>query len=539
MIDNSIIDEVIDVSRCNEVIGDFITLKKSGSNWVGLSPFTNERTPSFTVSLTKNIWKDFSSGKGGNAIAFLMEAQKMSFPDSIKYLCKKYNIDFKQKKRTSYELDNIKNKKECLEALNFSKNYYYNNLKNNIIPKNYLINRGFTPAIVKKFKLGYSLDLWNNFTDEAVANGYISDILEKVDLTVKKDRRNSYDKFRNRLMFPIFDTQNRTIGYGARTLSNDKKEAKYLNSKETFLYKKSFVLYGLNFAVQNIVRQDLCYVTEGYTDVISFHQKDICNTVASCGTALTIEQLKIIKRYTYNVCFVFDGDRAGIEASFKAIDLALGLDLNVSLIKLENSDPDEFSKTQENLQDYLESNSLNFVEYKSSFIDDSKIDEKSRIIKNILKSISFIPEDIKRELYIEEVSRRFNLDVSSSVKEVKTQKKAFKQSLIKSNTYTTPYAISLNKIIESNPKLSLNSVSIPNYIISKVYELEHSILKEFIVDYSFEELIVDVKKEAIVIDEIDEIFKSIKNEFIKTKIESITYEDLNFIQDLIFIKQNL
>lgn len=539
MIENSVIDEIIEVSRCEEVIQDFISLKKSGANWVGLSPFTNEKTPSFTVSATKNIWKDFSSGKGGNAIAFLMQAQKMSFPESLKYLAEKYNIDLKIKKQTFYDLENISNKKECYAALNYSKDYYYNNLKKTKLVQTYLIDRGFTPAIVKKFKLGYSLDSWNDFLNNAIANNYLSDVLEKVDLVFTKDRRTTFDKFRNRLMFPIFDVQSRVIGYGARILIDDKKEAKYLNSRETEFYKKSSVLYGLNFAVSEIVKQDICYVTEGYTDVISFHQKEVCNTVASCGTALTEDQLKIIKRYTHNVCFVFDGDRAGIKATFKAIDLALALDFNVQIIKLIDVDPDEFAKTTDNLSDYLYYNALDFVDYKASFIDDLKIDEKSKIINHIIKSISFISDSIKKELYTSKVSSLFQLKPKQVLIEVENEKKLFKQSYIKRKVNRNSFAFSLNEIAESNPELSIQGISVCNYIIYKIQQLEEPEVPDLEIDFNSVSLFHDQDLEIIIKQQIDDIFKSIKFEFINLKINSVTNENLNFVQDLIFIKQKL
>lgn len=540
MIDNSIIEQIIEVSDCYEVIKDFLPLKKVGTNYVCLSPFTDERTPSFNVSPVKNLWKDYSSGKGGHAVSFLMQARGMNFPEAIKYLGKKYNIEITEnRKPNNFELQKLKNKKSHLAVLEFSKKHFYKNLLNSETTKEYLKGRGFTPKIVKKFNLGYSLDSWNDLTNVAKLNKFSQIYLEEVDLAQCKNRR-YFDKFRNRLMFPIQNIKHEVIGYGARILSDDKKQAKYLNSKESNIYQKSKVLYALNFAIPEIVKQDVCYITEGYTDVISFHQRGVINTVASCGTSLTVEQLKILKRYTHNIVLVFDGDRAGVDATHRSIDLAFQVGLNVSVIKLENVDPDEFAKTTNNLSDYLYENKMNFVNYKASFIDHSKIDEKSTKINDMIKSISLIDDAIKKEIYSIEISKLFDIKVDKVLTISKQQNKASKKLYKKSNTFSSNYLNDLLDIVKMNSNLSIKGISISNYIVLKIQELENGEILDFVVKYKTDKnLVVKETKESILIDEIDRIFKLIKIENVNTKLTNITNENLDYIQDLIYIKQNI
>jgi DNA primase len=540
MISNDVIDKIIEVSNCYEVIKDFIELKKSGTNWVGLSPFSDEKTPSFTVSSAKNIWKDFSSGKGGHAITYLMQAQRMNFPEALKYLGNKYNIEIiENSKRSSFDLQNQSDKKARYSALEFSKNHYYNNLikSNKVIT--YIKSRGFTPQIVKNFQLGYSLNTWTDLLDNAVKNKHNQEDLKDVNL-VTVSKRKYFDKFRNRLMFPISDSQNRVIGYGARTLTDNKKEPKYINSSETNLYKKSFVLYGLNLAIEEIIRQDICYITEGYTDVISFHQSNVKNTVASCGTSLTIDQLKKIKRYTDNIGIIFDGDTAGIKAAYKSIDIALEVGFNVSVLKLTDMDPDNLAKSVKDLGKYINKNLMDFVDYKISFINHSKIDLKAKHINNIIKSVTLIDDSVKRKLYSNKITKIFNLDKADFNKIAETQKNTFKPSLNKSNLFTQDYLNSLNEICKNSTDVSINGISVLNYVILKIQELEDPYLKGFTIDYnSNDNLIINKDKELVLIDEIDTIFDYIKLDYIENKLTNITNEDLNFIQDLIFIKQQI
>jgi DNA primase len=541
MIDNSIVDKIIEVAQCYEVIKDFVTLKKAGANWVGLSPFTDEKTPSFTVSPIKNIWKDYSSGNGGHAVTYLMKARGMNFPDAIKYLGKKYNIEIQENKKfNSYDLRKQKDKKAQYSALDFSKKHFTSNLlTKNDKALQYLKNRGFTSDTMVKFELGYSLDSWTDLLDHSVENKHAQEDLLEVDLLSQKGRRH-FDKFRDRLMFPIVDVQGKTIGYGARILTDDKTQAKYLNSSETALYKKSYVLYGINLAIQEIIREDMCYVVEGYTDVISFHQSGVCNTVASCGTALTIEQLKVIKRYTQNVAFIFDGDRAGTKATYKSIDLALEAGLNVSVLKLKDVDPDELAKSTKDLKQHIVKNLMDFVDYKVTFIDHTKIDAKAKYINNIITSVTLIEDSVKRKLYSNKVTEIFNLDKKDFTKIVQAQKKAFKPSLRKKHVFVSKYISLLNDVCENNPKHSIDGICLLNYVILKIQELEDPILEDFVIDYSDEkDLILNESTELVLKEEISSIFNKIKLEFMNSKLSNIQDENLNFIQDLIYIKQNV
>jgi DNA primase len=543
MIDNLVIEKIIEASDCYEVIKDFVELKRNGSNWTGLSPFTDEKTPSFIVSPVKNIWKDYSSGNGGHAITFLIKARKMNFPEAIKYLGNKYGIEVKDKKK-SYSNSNdalqASTKKSYYAALEFSSNHFHGNLKKNKKTLDYLTGRGFTTEIIDKFNLGYSLNSWDDLYKSSLKAGYYSKDLNDVDLLSNKSRK-FFDKFRDRLMFPISDTQGKVIGFGARILNEDKDQPKYLNSSETVLYKKSFVLYGFDLSVQDIIRKDSCYIVEGYTDVISFHQSGVSNTVASCGTALTIEQLKIIKKYTQNVSFIFDGDKAGVKATYKSIDLALEIGLNVSVLKLENVDPDELSKSKKDLSGYIDHNLMDFVDYKVSFIKNSKIDLKAKHINGIIKSVTFIEDSIKRKLYLKKVKDLFSLDKKDVTDLIQAQKKSFKASFKKVNVFTQQHLNSLNEICINNPKLSIEGVSLLNYVILKIQELESGEIKGFIINpNNNKNLIVNDSKEKIFLDEIYEIFKLIKLDFINIKLTNLSPEDnLDYLQDLIFIKQNI
>lgn len=324
MISQNTIAKVFETSRVEEVIGDFVQLKKSGSNFKGLSPFTDERSPSFMVSPVKQIWKDFSSGKGGNAVTFLMEHEHFTYPEAIKYLAKKYNIEIEETEQTDEDKE-VANERESLYLVNEFANSYFQKVmhktdQGKAIGLSYFKERGFSEEIIKKFQLGYSLDEWQAFTDEALKQAYKVEFLEKTGLTIVKDEKR-FDRFKGRVMFPIHSMSGRVLGFGGRILVNDKKAAKYLNSPESEVYHKSKVLYGLYFAKQSIAKEDNCYLVEGYTDVIQFVQTGVHNVVSSSGTALTPEQIRLINRLTSNITVLFDGDAAGLRASVRGIDL--------------------------------------------------------------------------------------------------------------------------------------------------------------------------------------------------------------------------
>lgn len=422
MISKASIDQVYETARLEEVIGDFVQLKKSGSNFKGLSPFSDERSPSFMVSPVKQIWKDFSSGKGGNVVAFLMEHEHFTYPEAIKYLAKKYNIEIEETEQSD-EQKVAQDKRESLYLVSeYASKYFQKTLhktdQGKAIGLSYFKERGFTDETIKKFDLGYSLDEWQAFTDEGLKKGYQLEFLEQSGLTiVKGDKR--FDRFKGRVMFPIQSMSGRVLGFGGRILVNDKKAAKYLNSPESEIYYKSKVLYGIYHAKQSIAKEDICYLVEGYTDVIQFHQTGIHNVVSSSGTALTSDQIRLINRLTKNITVLFDGDAAGMRASLRGIDLILEQGMNVRVCTFPvGEDPDSFARqnTLSELKTYLDENAKDFIQFKASVLyEDSKNDpiRKADTIRDIMNSISKIPDRIKKEIYIQECARI--MDISEQV----------------------------------------------------------------------------------------------------------------------------
>ncbi|MFD0864005.1 DNA primase [Sungkyunkwania multivorans] len=444
MISKSTIDKVFETSRVEEVIGDFVQLKKSGSNFKGLSPFTDERTPSFMVSPVKQIWKDFSSGKGGNVVAFLMEHEHFSYPEAIKYLAKKYNIEIEETEQTNEEKQQASERESMYLVSEYANKYFQRTLweseAGKAIGLTYFKERGFTDETIKRFGLGYSLDQWEAFTKEALKDGYQLEFLEKTGLTIVKGDR-KFDRFKGRVMFPIRSMSGRVLGFGGRILTNDKKAAKYLNSPESDIYHKSKVLYGIYHAKQSIAKEDNCYLVEGYTDVIQFSQRGVENVVASSGTALTPEQIRLINRLTKNITVLFDGDAAGLRASLRGIDLILEQGMNVKVCTFpEGEDPDSFAKKTplEELVRYLQEQSKDFIQFKASLLmREAKGDpiKRASVIGDIVNSIAKIPNRIQREVYIQECSRimdiseevLFNTLAQISNKELKEANKKYKQ----------------------------------------------------------------------------------------------------------------
>lgn len=374
------------------------------------------------VSPVKQIWKDFSTGKGGNVVAFLMEHEHFTYPEAIKYLAKKYNIEIEETEQTN-EQKEAANERESLYLVSEFANSYFQNIlhktdQGKSIGLSYFKERGFTDETIKKFDLGYSLNEWQAFTDAALKKAYKLEFLEKTGLTIVKEEKR-FDRFKGRVMFPIKSMSGRVLGFGGRILINDKKAAKYLNSPESEIYHKSKVLYGIYNAKQSIAKEDNCYLVEGYTDVIQFHQTGIKNVVSSSGTALTSEQIRLINRLTKNITVLFDGDAAGMRASLRGIDLILEQGMNVKVCSFpEGEDPDSFAKqnTLEELTLYLEENAKDFIQFKASVLyEDSKSDpiKKAETIRDIVNSISKIPDTIKKEVYIQECARI--MDISEEV----------------------------------------------------------------------------------------------------------------------------
>ena len=417
MISKRTIEKVFETARVEEVIGDFVQLKKSGSNYKGLSPFTEERTPSFMVSPAKQIWKDFSSGKGGTVITFLMEHEQYSYPEAIKYIANKYNIEVEETERTQEQISQDNEKESLFLVSDFAKNYFKKNLfeeEGKTVALSYLKERNFNDEIIQKFEIGYSVNAKDNFSKAAIHSGYKLNFLEKTGLTIVKENEN-IDRFRGRVVFPIRSMSGRILGFGGRILGSSKNIAKYINSPESLIYQKSKVLYGIFESKQSIVKNDNCFLVEGYTDVIKMHQCGISNVVASSGTALTENQIRLINRLTKNITVVFDGDAAGSRAALRGIDLILEQGMNVKICNLpEGDDPDSFvsNKNLEEVQSYLNKNSKDFIVYKASLLlDDSENDpvKKAAVIRDMVESISKISDYIKRELYIKECSSIMNI----------------------------------------------------------------------------------------------------------------------------------
>jgi DNA primase len=422
LISKTTIDTVFETARVEEVIGDFVQLKRAGSNFKGLSPFSDERSPSFMVSPAKGIWKDFSSGKGGNSVAFLMEHSHFTYPEAIRYLAKKYNIEIEETEQSAEEKANTDVRESMYLVSEFAKDFFHNTLlhseEGKAIGLSYFKERGFTGETIKKFALGYSPETWDAFTKEALGKGYKLEFLESTGLTIPREDR-PFDRFKGRVMFPIQSMSGRILGFGGRILTNDKKAAKYLNSPESEIYHKSKVLYGIYQAKQAIAKENNCYLVEGYTDVIQFHQAGIENVVASSGTALTPDQIRLINRLTKNITVLFDGDAAGLRASIRGIDLILEEGMNVKVCAFPNGeDPDSFAKKTpyEELVKYLEENAKDFIQFKASLLmNDAKNDpiKKADLIRDMVVSISKIPDRIQREIYVQECARI--MDISEQV----------------------------------------------------------------------------------------------------------------------------
>ncbi|HZJ19413.1 MAG TPA: DNA primase [Pricia sp.] len=425
MISKTTIDKVYETARLEEVIGDFVQLKKSGANFKGLSPFTDERSPSFMVSPVKQIWKDFSSGKGGNVIAFLMEHEHFTYPEAIKYVAKKYNIEVEETERTDEQKQEANERESMYLVSEFAQNHFSEMLLDTELGKaiglSYFKERGFTDETIKKFGLGYCLDQWDGFTKAALDKGYQLNYLDKTGLSiVKEDAQNpnnprTFDRFKGRVMFPIHSMSGRVLGFGGRILKMDKKAAKYLNSPESDIYHKSKVLYGIFFAKQAIAKEDNCYLVEGYTDVIQFYQRGIENVVSSSGTALTPEQIRLINRLTKNITVLFDGDAAGLRASVRGIDLILEQGMNVKVCTFpEGEDPDSFAKNNEleAVQTYLTDNSKDFIQFKANLLAKEAANDpikRADTVRDIVNSIAKIPDPIKREIYIQECAQIMNV----------------------------------------------------------------------------------------------------------------------------------
>tara|TARA_B100001093_G_scaffold169774_1_gene162500 strand:+ start:2252 stop:4189 length:1938 start_codon:yes stop_codon:yes gene_type:complete len=446
LIPQETIAKIFDSADIVEVISDFIHLKKSGSNYKGLSPFSNEKTPSFMVSPAKRIFKDFSSGKGGNVVSFLMDHEHLSYPEALKWLANKYNIEIIEEKETE-EQQKDKHKRESLYlAHQYANDFFKNTLKNTDEGKSvgltYFKKRGYQTKTIDDFELGYSPEKIDALSSKAKEDKYSLEPLYEAGL-IKKNEKGTYDFFRGRVIFPIHNISGRIIGFGARTLRTDKKVAKYFNSPESEIYNKSQVLYGLYQAKNEIIKNDCCFLVEGYTDVISLHHNNIKNTVASSGTSLTEGQIRMIKRFSNNIVILYDGDQAGINASFRGVDMILSAGLNVKVVIFpEGEDPDSYSHklSTEDFKSYLDENQNDFITFKANLLlKKTKNDpiNVSKTINDIITSISVIPDAVSRSVYIKTTAQIFEMDEQLLILEV--QKKLKTKSYSKENQVTTSF----------------------------------------------------------------------------------------------------
>lgn len=418
MISRETIEKIYQTAVIEEVIGEFVHLKKSGSAYKGLSPFSNERTPSFFVVPSKNIYKDFSSGKGGNVVDFLMQHEKLSYPEALRWLAAKYNIPIEEEQQTEEQQQEKSEREQLSIVTEFAAKYFREQLhttdEGRAIGLSYFKERGFRDDIIEKFQLGYCPDKWDAMTKAALENQYKLEYLIKAGLTRERDGV-PYDFFRGRVMFPIHNISGKVIAFGGRTLKAEKEIAKYFNSPESELYVKSNVLYGLNFAKNAIVKHDMCYLVEGYTDVISMHQAGVENVVSSSGTSLTDGQIRMIKRYTTNITILFDGDSAGIKASFRGIDMILKEGMNVRVLLFpDGDDPDSFSRKHSTteIQEFIANNAKDFITFKTSLLlEDVGNDpvKRAALIRSIVESIALIPDGITRTVYVQQCSRLLNM----------------------------------------------------------------------------------------------------------------------------------
>ncbi len=444
MIPKDTIQTIIETARIEEVVGEFVHLRKRGVNYVGLCPFHNEKTPSFTVSPAKGIYKCFGCGKAGNSVNFIMEHEHYTYPEALKFLAKKYNIEVEEEQQTPEQIQQLNERESLYAVTEFARKFFTEQLLNTdegkSIGLSYFKERDFTDKTIDEFQLGYSPDRWDAFTKAAKENGYEKQFLVKTGLTIDKDGKH-FDRFRARVIFPIHNLTGRVIGFGGRILKKDDKKAKYVNSPESEIYNKSKVLYGIYFAKNEIIKKDNCFLVEGYTDVISLFQAGIKNVVASSGTSLTTGQIRLIKRYTPNITILYDGDAAGLKASFRGIDMILEQGMNVKVVLFpEGEDPDSYARTHRSVEveDYITSQAKDFIRFKTSvLLEETQNDpvKKAGLIKEIVQTISLIPDGITRSLYVKECSALLDMTEQTLMNELN---KRLRENFKKKSRSTPP-----------------------------------------------------------------------------------------------------
>lgn len=518
MISKETIDKIFSTARVEEVISDFINLKKSGSNYKGLSPFVDEKTPSFMVSPSKQIWKDFSSGKGGNVVTFIMEQEHYTYPEALRYLAKKYNIEIEEdSNELSESQKELQLNKESLYQLSEVANEYFQNQlwkteEGNTIGISYFRERSIRDDIIKQFQLGYSPKEWDSFTHFAFEKGYKKEILEQSGLSIFKEGSDKgFDRFRERVLFPIHSFSGRVLGFGGRILQNNAKTAKYVNSPESEIYHKSQVLYGLFHAKSFIIKEDNCYLVEGYMDVISLYQNGIKNVVASSGTSLTVEQIRLIKRLTNNITVLYDGDQAGIKASFRSIDMILEQEMNVKVLLFpDGEDPDSFARkhSADEIEAFFKENSKDFIQFKTDvLLKETNGDpiKKAGLIRDIVGSIALIKNLIQKEIYVKECSRI--LDISEQV--LFSELAQLTQQNIHSRDRNTRKQVALQPVTTSQQEE-----------IDFTYKIEEDIL-ELMLSYGDHEILINYVEEE----------EPYKTTVIEEIVHRLKEDDLQFTVD--------
>ncbi len=559
MIAENTVSKILDISNIVDVISEFVSLRKRGINYLGLCPFHNEKTPSFSVSPSKQMFKCFGCGEAGNVISFLKKHQGFDFIESIKYLGKKYNIEIIEKKLNLEEIKKLKEKESLLIILSFASKYFKKQLKENLDGQtkvlNYLKKRGFNNEIIEKFCIGFSPNVKNAFTKKALKKSYNLEMLIKAGLTIKNYE---FDRFYGRLIFPIHNVSGKIIAFGARNLNKNNKIAKYINSPETEIYQKSRELYGMYFAKNTVVKKNKCYLVEGYTDVLSLFQNGIKNVVSSSGTSLTTEQIRIIKRFTKNVCILYDGDEAGIGASLRGIDLILKEGLNVKIVLFpDGEDPDSYSKKigKNKFIEFLKEKEEDFIHFKTKMflnkIEKNDPIEKANLITNIVNSIAIIPDSILRSVYVLECSKILEIreeilfqkvveiqeeDNFFKKKPEKEKKKFFKKKpeILKENFFfenqekeiirlILNYGNSKIAILEAEENVDL---SVTEYILSEILE-DNLEIETPVYKIIFEEIISLINKDEII---KEEYFMEHKNPEV-CKISAKLLEKKYFLSD--------
>ena len=502
MIPKETIDQIFETARIEEIVGDFVSLKKRGVNYIGNCPFHNEKTPSFTVSPTKGIYKCFGCGKGGNSINFVMEIEHFNYPEALKFVAKKYNIEIEELEMTSEQLERSNEKDSLFIVSNFANDYFqdvlWNSEEGKSVGLSYFKERGFTEETIKKFELGYNPKAKDAFSKAALKKAYDKQVLVSSGLSlINESSGQIVDRFKERTMFPIQSYSGRTLGFGGRAFS-EKAKAKYLNSPETLIYHKSKVLYGLNFAKHAIGKEGLCYIVEGYTDVISMHQNGIENVVSASGTALTLEQIKLINRLAQNVVLLFDGDNAGIKATYKSINMILKEGMNVKIAAFpEGDDPDSYAKklSTDDFKKFLNTEAIDFIDYKINISELNSINDPTKITnikRDIIESISCIPDSLNRSQYCKSYSKKLDIAENILLGEVAKARASinkFEPTALRSNPQNQP---------EQKKKEKLNSNS-------KLLKLEEEILR-ILINYGNDTFTIDDEQEsvaALIINELE------------------------------------